>query len=236
MIKSANEDVRGEMLASIRRELAASKPHDIIRNQHAGHQTTRIQPAVSTTDGDEATIPVIERFAEALTAVAGHCAVVADEVQAAEVLRHIIERTKAVRIALSDSILVQRVVEKLDRNLELLANPSAAELFDCDIGITSAQWAVAETGTLVLESERERHRLVSLVPAVHIALIEATSIRHTLEEVLEGINESGREGLSRTVTFITGPSRTSDIELTLAIGVHGPAELYVIIVEGPDNG
>jgi L-lactate dehydrogenase complex protein LldG len=53
-----------------------------------------------------------------------------------------------------------------------------------------------------------------------------------LAEALEEINKKGRDELSRAVTFITGPSRTSDIELTLAIGVHGPAEVYVIIIEG----
>lgn len=236
MIKSANDEVGSEILATIRRQLAASVPHDTVRNEHAQHQATHLQSTITTAEGDGTSIPAVELFAEALTAVAGHCAIVHDEALAAEVLKQIIEGKKASRIAVSDSALVQRVVEKLDRNFELLANPSAAELFDCDIGITSAQWAVAETGTLVLESERERHRLVSLVPAVHVAIIFAQSVRHTLGEVLAGINESGRQGLSRTVTFITGPSRTSDIELTLAIGVHGPAELYVIIVEGSDNG
>ncbi|HSB61184.1 MAG TPA: LUD domain-containing protein, partial [Vicinamibacteria bacterium] len=93
-------------------------------------------------------------------------------------------------------------------------------------------WAAAETGTLVLESDRERHRLASLVPTAHVALLEAGRIRRTLGEVLRALGEQGRDGLSRTVTFVTGPSRTSDIELTLAIGVHGPAELQVVIVEG----
>ena len=98
--------------------------------------------------------------------------------------------------------------------------------------MTGAQWAVAETGTLVLESDAERNRLASLVPTAHVAVIEARQIRQTLGEVLEAIGGRGPEALSRAITFITGPSRTSDIELTLAVGVHGPAELYVIIIEG----
>jgi len=69
------------------------------------------------------------------------------------------------------------------------------------------------------------------VPPIHIAIIEASRIRQTMAEVLRAINEDGRDSLSRTVTFITGPSRTSDIELTLAIGVHGPAELHVIVID-----
>jgi L-lactate dehydrogenase complex protein LldG len=54
--------------------------------------------------------------------------------------------------------------------------------------------------------------------------------------VLQSIGEKGRDEISRTVTFITGPSRTSDIELTLAIGVHGPAEVYVIVIQGEPVG
>ena len=104
--------------------------------------------------------------------------------------------------------------------------PNASEIFGFDVGITTAQSAIAETGTLVLDSARERHRLVSLVPPVHIAIIDASKIYTTLSETLAML---GSEELSPTITFITGPSRTADIELTLTIGVHGPQELYVII-------
>jgi L-lactate utilization protein LutC len=95
--------------------------------------------------------------------------------------------------------------------------------------VLPAQWAIAETGTLVLETKSERHRLVSLVPAMHIAILAAGRILRTMSEALEAVSTTGE--LSRTVTFITGPSRTSDIELTLAIGVHGPARLHVIVIE-----
>jgi L-lactate dehydrogenase complex protein LldG len=115
---------------------------------------------------------------------------------------------------------------------EVLEHAAAESLFDCDLGVTGAQWGVAETGTLVLESDAERHRLASLVPSAHVAVVQSRDIRHTLGEVLRAINERGEGGLSRAITFITGPSRTSDIELTLAIGVHGPAELYVVIIGG----
>jgi L-lactate dehydrogenase complex protein LldG len=106
--------------------------------------------------------------------------------------------------------------------------PDASEIFGFDVGITTAQAAIAETGTLVLESAAERHRLVSLVPPVHIAIIAASRIAASLGEALALLREG--KDLSPAVTFITGPSRTADIELTLTIGVHGPQELYVIVV------
>jgi L-lactate dehydrogenase complex protein LldG len=101
------------------------------------------------------------------------------------------------------------------------------DLFRSDIGITGAQAGIAETGTLVLDSSVERNRLVSLVPPIHIAILDASRIYQTLGETLAAL-QSGEE-VSPAITFITGPSRTADIELTLAIGVHGPQELYVII-------
>jgi L-lactate dehydrogenase complex protein LldG len=179
---------------------------------------------------------MVERFRLALEAVAGRCVLVRDEREAAEAVRGIVEQKQARRVAVSDSTLVRRVLAQVSSTAELLENQAASELFDCDLGVTSAQWAVAETGTLVLESESERHRLASLVPPVHVAIIESRQIRRTLGEVLQVLSERGVDDLSRAVTFITGPSRTSDIELTLAIGVHGPAELYVIIIEDADNG
>ena len=117
------------------------------------------------------------------------------------------------------------MVERLAAT-EFVQNAPASFLFGCDLGITSAQWAIAETGTLVLESEKESHRLTSLVPPVHLCILKASRIRQTLGEILE---LTGKD-MSRTITFITGASRTSDIELTLAIGVHGPGELHVIVI------
>ena len=101
-----------------------------------------------------------------------------------------------------------------------------SDIFRFDLGITTAQAAIAETGTLVLDSTQERHRLVSLVPPVHIAIVDASKIFETLNEAVAFIHKNE---ISPAVTFITGPSRTADIELTLTVGVHGPQELYVII-------
>jgi len=229
------------MFDAIREHLAASAPHDAVRAEHhaaAAHGegvTTRGEdvPARAVPEvvpAGEIGGTVVERFRHALEAVAGRCFVVRDEAEAAEVLRRIVEQRNSQRVAVTDSALAGRVSKLAALPSEVLENASAESLFDCDLGVTGAQWGVAETGTLILESDAERHRLASLVPAAHAAIIEARNVRQTLGEVLRAVGERGAEGLSRALTFITGPSRTSDIELTLAIGVHGPGELYVIIV------
>lgn len=222
------------MLAAIRGRLAESAPHDAVRAEHhERHADTTPRERVAAA-GREPGVSLVERFRLALEAVVGRCLVVSDERGAAEALRRIIEERGARRIAVSDSPLARRVLEgaRAGADTEVLEAATAEEQFECDLGVTGAQWAVAETGTLVIESDAERNRLASLVPTAHVAVVGSERVRQTLGEVLAEIGSGGAERLSRAVTFITGPSRTSDIELTLAVGVHGPAELYVIIVEG----
>jgi L-lactate dehydrogenase complex protein LldG len=155
-------------------------------------------------------------FKENVESVAGHCIITTD---VAGSLRQIITDLRAQRVAISDApeLAGFGVV------------PCASDLFNFEVGITNAQAGIAETGTLVLDSSCERNRLVSVVPPVHIAILRASRIYATLADVLAML-QSGKE-LSPAITFITGPSRTADIELTLTIGVHGPQELYVIIDE-----
>jgi L-lactate utilization protein LutC len=233
-----NDEARREMFAAIRGHLAESAPHDAVRAAH--HAAVAHGEDVSARAERGAAFvfegTVVGRFRQALEAVAGRCFLVKDEGEAAEVVRQIAVQRDSRRVAVSDSPLAGRVMSLAALPAEVLEDAVAEDLFDCDLGVTGAQWGVAETGTLVLESDAERHRLASLVPPAHVALVEARHVRQTLGEVLRAINERGEGGLSRAVTFITGPSRTSDIELTLAIGVHGPAELYVVVIGGEGNG
>lgn len=220
-IKTAKQsgDARDEILAAIRSNLAASVPFDAVREGHHGRAEPVFPPQFVSPSREQ----LIDTFRTNLASVGGYCTVVADEIEAARVVAEIVKRTGSVKVATSDS----EIVKRLAASAETIENASAEVLFGCDIGITSAQWAIAETGTLVLESEKESHRLTSLVPPVHLCIVKASSIRQTLGEILELTSRD----LSRTITFVTGASRTSDIELTLAIGVHGPRELHVIVIE-----
>ena len=215
---------REAILASIRKNLDASKRFDAVHREHYSHSDHRDDsPSLVAESGSRNSL--IDEFCGNLASVGGHYTVVKGESEAANVVESIIEKIGAKKVAISDSELVGRILGT-ETEHDFVKNASAEYLFDCDIGITAAQWAIAETGTLVLESDVERHRLTSLVPPVHVCLIKAKNIRRSLGEILE---LTGGE-LSRVITFITGASRTSDIELTLAIGVHGPGELHVVVI------
>ena len=98
-----------------------------------------------------------------------------------------------------------------------------------DIGVTSADYALAETGTLVMLSSRHEARLVSLLPPVHVAIIPRSRILANLDELLSLLPKPAEQ--SSSMVLITGPSRTADIEQILVRGVHGPGEIYAVIVE-----
>ncbi|MYC40087.1 MAG: hypothetical protein F4X55_03635 [Candidatus Dadabacteria bacterium] len=116
--------------------------------------------------------------------------------------------------------------------LKSLEFTSENDLANTDVGITGVDFAIAETGTLVLLSGPKQPRLTSLLPPVHIAILERENIVaniHVLFERLGKFYESYDE-LCSCISFITGPSRTADIELNLTLGVHGPGRAIVIIV------
>lgn len=214
-----SNEARQAILGSIRTHLAASVPYDPVHPAN---------PAILSEDKIDGTN--VNLFKQHLELVDGHCIMARSESEIADALTRIISKLRAQRIAISDVPFVERVMHLTDLEIEAMSiAPDASEIFSFDVGITTAQAAIAETGTLVLDSADERHRLVSLVPPVHIAIVDASRIVRTLGAALNLLRD-GKE-ISPAVTFITGPSRTADIELTLTIGVHGPQELYVIVHE-----
>jgi L-lactate dehydrogenase complex protein LldG len=96
------------------------------------------------------------------------------------------------------------------------------------VGITSADYCLADTGTLVMISSKDEARLISLLPPVHIAVVNAERMLSGLDELLETVPLPAER--SSSMVLITGPSRTADIEQTLVRGVHGPGEIHVVII------
>ena len=116
--------------------------------------------------------------------------------------------------------------------LKSLEFASETDLASADIGITGADFAIADTGTLVLLSGPKRPRLTSLLPPVHIAILEKETIVPNIHALFARLGKSHEnyDKLCSCISFITGPSRTADIELNLTLGVHGPGRAIVIIV------
>jgi L-lactate dehydrogenase complex protein LldG len=102
------------------------------------------------------------------------------------------------------------------------------DLFQIDAAITSTAGGIAESGALILRPDQKEPRLMSLVPPIHIAVLEAENIFNTLGEAIQKQNWAAK--MPTNIVLVSGPSKTADIELTLAFGVHGPKELLVFIL------
>jgi L-lactate dehydrogenase complex protein LldG len=94
--------------------------------------------------------------------------------------------------------------------------------------LTTARAAIAETGTLILWPDEHEPRLMSLVPPVHIVLLDSANIYNTFFEATQ--IEGWKDGLPTNALLISGPSKTADIQVTLAYGAHGPKELVVLLM------
>ena len=178
---------------------------------------------------------LIEKFvqaAEAAEMVTYRCG---DAVSLRKQLTDLIDRLQSRRIVLGKDVLVeelglQGMIAAID-GVEIIsfqasgASPREAA-FAADCGITVADAAVAETGSLILRSSEKSPLLFSLAPIVHICILEA---QHLVADLLDFLRP---ESLSNgTVTLVTGPSKTADIEMTLVRGAHGPMAEHLFILE-----
>jgi L-lactate dehydrogenase complex protein LldG len=106
-------------------------------------------------------------------------------------------------------------------------------IIDSYIGITSADFCMADSATLVMRTRPGQARSVSLVPAIHIAVVELNRIIADLKELyalLKWDPQESKDGVTNCMTFISGPSKTADIEATMVDGAHGPREVHIIVI------
>jgi L-lactate dehydrogenase complex protein LldG len=118
---------------------------------------------------------------------------------------------------------------------ELFADdPVLGEQADAELGLSGVDDVIAETGTLVLMARAGQMRSVSLLPPLHVAVARTSQVIATLADYLLLAQAGGadpQQYLTSCVSFVTGPSRTGDIELKLTVGVHGPGELHLVLLD-----
>ena len=108
---------------------------------------------------------------------------------------------------------------------------SERELSNCDAAITSCEALIARTGSIVMSAAQQSGRTVSVYAPVHICMAYTNQLVYDIKDGLQMLKEKYPNNLPSLITFATGPSRTADIEKTLVVGVHGPKEVYVFLVD-----
>ena len=208
-------------------------------------EASRERPSSAPRSGDD----LGARFCSELNAVGGEASDLASSADPAAELGGWLQGL-GLKTAVIDSdprwkvtgLPIREIVEGAGLELERVdASTLPAELAEVDLGITLADAAIAETGTIAQCASPFRPRSISLVPRCHLVLVPADRpvdrivnswpadrLLASLEDLFEGISSGaewagGPEGFASYFTWMTGPSRTADIEKTLTIGVHGPA-------------
>ena len=183
---------------------------------------------------------IVQKFKAKHESLAGIVHLVEGLDAAADKIFSILETKKADKVVIAD--LPGEIRQPLEQRcaaagMSLLKPPFngpalAAEFDSAQVGITWAAFAIAETGSLVEFATDDSFRLVSALPLVHIGVFKAADIIASLSEAAVPIRNFYEENPhNATVSFISGPSRTADIEMRLILGVHGPAETHAIIVK-----
>jgi L-lactate dehydrogenase complex protein LldG len=125
----------------------------------------------------------------------------------------------------------------VEEKLAALIQQSSSEkinqsnLSECDASVTSCEYLIARTGSIVLSSALNEGRTASVYAPVHICIAYVDQLVYDIKEGLQLLKEKYQGNLPSMMTFATGPSRTADIEKTLVVGVHGPKEVYLFLVE-----
>jgi L-lactate dehydrogenase complex protein LldG len=168
-------------------------------------------------------------FAEEFTKLLGKFAFCMNEEDLQMQLKSLIQQKKWENIFCSEKNL-QKLFGSGD-----FPQVNQVSLSTCDAAITSCKYLVARTGAIVMSSEQESGRTVSAYSPVHICVAYVSQLVYDTRDALKLIKEKYGSNLPSFITFAAGPSRTADIEKTLVVGVHGPKEVYVFLVDEPVN-
>jgi len=123
--------------------------------------------------------------------------------------------------------------EKLKATLAAagFAQFTEVELADCDAAVTSCEMLVARTGSIIMSAAGPSGRTVSVYAPIHICIAYTDQLVYDIKDGLLALKEKYQQHLPSLITFATGPSRTADIEKTLVVGVHGPKEVFVFLLD-----
>jgi L-lactate dehydrogenase complex protein LldG len=177
-----------------------------------------------------------EQFSSALKAVKGEVVVAENLNNAWDILDGLLNQLSAKKIVITDEMPVNQVDYSERFGIEewhLVGKSEGNHREFCasaDVSITSADGALAETGSIIISTGSGRSRAASLLPPVHIALV---SVSKLLPDIFSWTAKRKNEFPSQIV-LISGPSKTADIEQTLVVGVHGPKQFIVILYSEDD--
>jgi L-lactate dehydrogenase complex protein LldG len=169
--------------------------------------------------------PEIE-FAEQFTRLQGKFIYCINRQEFAFQLSSLVKKQDWNRIFCVEDKLIEPVSEQLSGRIVKTG------LESCDVSVTGCESLVARTGSIVMSSAQASGRTTSVYAPIHICIAYTSQLVYDIKDALQAAKEKYGKDLPSLLTFATGPSRTADIEKTLVVGVHGPKEVYLFLIEG----
>lgn len=183
---------------------------------------------------------MLETYKENLESLRGHFHRASSMTRAADVIMSIIRDTGAKCVAtahMPEDLLALITTQCAEYDVELMTEPYTYEgglqntIDRADIGVTGADFAIADTSTLVEITTNDACRLVSSLPRTHIGVVYEDDFVQTLDDASPVLRaEFAKHDKNCVASFISGPSRTGDIELRLTLGVHGPEIVHTLVI------
>ncbi|MCL4440093.1 lactate utilization protein B/C [Desulforamulus profundi] len=174
-----------------------------------------------------------EKFKTAAEALSAEVHRVANLEEARHLVAKIIGELKVDKVVYASSQLVDEVdVKAIGSKLGIVMTDEnlRQNAADAGLGISQLDYAIAEIGTLVGNATSIESRMVSILPPVHMVFVRTKNLLPTLLDAIAVYNKNLGE-LPKYLTFVSGPSRTADIERVLTIGVHGPGRLIIVFID-----
>ena len=165
----------------------------------------------------------IDCFKKELETVSGVCLVCKTKEEAKEKIKAILQENQISELFCSE----ERLISQLNG---LPITTDKKRFLSMETGITSCEFLVARTGSVVLSSA-QGGRQMNIYPPIHIVLARKSQIVDYVSDAISEIQKKYGDDLPSCISFVSGPSRTADIEKTLVLGAHGPKSLYVVIIE-----
>jgi L-lactate dehydrogenase complex protein LldG len=206
------------ILKKIRKALSESTPLPFAASE--GNQS------VFHPQGDELEL----LFAETFSQLQGRFSFCVNRQELGQQLELLMAQKGIKKIVCPESVLFS-VLSSSPALQQLLADSTGVQLKDCDAGITGCELLVARTGTIVLSAAQAQGRTTSVYAPIHICIATADQLVYDVRDGLKFLREKYGSALPSLMSFASGPSRTADIEKTLVVGVHGPKEVYLFLVD-----
>jgi len=221
---------REEILHTIRKGLKGVDPEKTFDDRNFQFEAEEVQKLIEEQQGNLET-----QFIGELNKVNTNVIEAGSEDEVKSFLQDIIKEKELKSFAIWESQFLKEINLKQDfkdAGLKLITAKNKNRMANADIGITEVDYAIADTGTLVLLTDKNQPRSVSLLPPIHVAIVRPANLVRNIKDLFIILKSrlQNSEDITSCMTFVTGPSRTADIELSLTLGVHGPKELYVVIL------